>query len=51
MCRASEPLRSVALSDSINVSIGWISSSIGGFPLRFNESEGIESDMNKVRTY
>ena len=28
--RASKPLKSVALSNSTNVSIGWISSSIGG---------------------
>ena len=103
---ASKPLKSVALSDSTNVSIGWISSSIGGsssilivsisfwmapsltsysrpgacllgafgllnfamvshcwalvkrvassfirFPFWFIESEGLESDMSKVRTY
>ena len=30
LCRASKPLKSVALSDSANVSIGWIPSSIGG---------------------
>ena len=30
LCRASKPLRSIALSDSTNVSIGWISSLIGG---------------------
>ena len=31
LCRASKPLKSVALSDSTNVSIGWISSSVGDF--------------------
>ena len=32
--RTSKPLKSVALSDSTNVSIGWISSSIGGSSIR-----------------
>ena len=30
LCRASRPLKSVALSYSTNVYIGWIQSSIGG---------------------
>ena len=50
LCRESVPL-----SDSTNVSIGWISVkrvalSFIHFPLRFTESEGPENDMSKMHT-
>ena len=46
LCRASKPLKSVALSDSTNVTIGWILSSTGGSSSEVVEACPLTSSLN-----
>ena len=46
---ASKPMKSLALSHCWT-SIKWVASGVIRFPLRFIESEGLESDMPRVAT-